>query len=130
MKKHLINEFKIFKHDLLLEFAQITDKNDFFYQKHGKIKVYGGGGEGNTREHNPPHFHLDLNNGSEIQVIIPNNINGELQTINGELNTKIIKELRKWFEMPFKTDNTKNNYDALREYWNTLNDGDDNVDQI
>ena len=41
MKKHLINEFKIFKHDLLLEFAQITDKNDFFYQKHGKIKVYG-----------------------------------------------------------------------------------------
>ena len=123
MKKH-INEFNSFKHNLLLEFAQITDKRDFFYQKWGKIKVYGGGEDGKTREHNPPHFHLELNNDTEIQVIIPNNIDDELQTINGELNSKIIKELRKWFGMPFKTDKTKNNYEAVVEYWNTLNDGD------
>lgn len=130
MKKHVINEFKTFKHDLLLEFAQLTDKDDFFYQKHGKIKVYGGGGEGNTREHNPPHFHLDLNNGSEIQVIIPNNINDELMTINGNLNSKMKKELIKWLLLPSKLDNTHNNFEMIRILWNALNNGDDNVDQI
>jgi len=33
-----------------LEFIQITDKSDFFYQKYGKIKVYGGGEDGKKRE--------------------------------------------------------------------------------
>lgn len=124
-----IFEFKEFKHNLLLEFAQITNKNDFFYQNYGKIKVYGGGEDGNTREHNPPHFHIEMNN-IEIQVIIPLNIEDELKTINGELNSKLIKDLRKWFKLPFKNDKNKNNYEALKEYWNTLNDGDENVDKI
>lgn len=124
-----IFEFKDFKHNLLLEFAQITNKNDFFYQNYGKIKVYGGGEDGNTREHNPPHFHIEMNN-IEIQVIIPLNIEDELKTINGQLNSKLIKDLRKWFKMPFKNDKNKNNYEALKEYWNTLNDGDENVDKL
>ena len=127
---NIINEFNIFKHNLLLEFAQITNKNDFFYQNYGKIKVYGGGEDGNTREHNPPHFHIEMNNNIEIQVIIPPNIDDELKTINGQLNNKIIKDLQKWFKMPFKTDRNKNNYEALKEYWNTLNDGDENVNKI
>jgi len=128
---NIINEFNIFKHNLLLEFAQITNKNDFFYQNYGKIKVYGGGEDGNITpgEHNPPHFHIEMNN-VEIQVIIPSNIDDELKTINGELNSKLIKDLRKWFKMPFKTDRNKNNYEALKEYWNTLNDGDENVNKI
>jgi len=113
-----------------LEFIQITDKSDFFYQKYGKIKVYGGGEDGKKRESNPPHFHLELNSNEEIQVVIPSELDGELKTITGALNSQIIEDLRKWFEMPFKMDNTKNNYDAVKEYWNTLNDGDDNVDQI
>ena len=69
-----IAEFNTFKHNLQLEFAQITDKNDFFYQNIGKIKVYGGGEDGNTSEHNPPHFHVELNDGKEVRIIIPYNI--------------------------------------------------------
>lgn len=122
-------EFKDFKHNLLLEFAQITNKSDFFYQNYGKIKIYGGGEDGSIREHNPPHFHIEMNN-TEIQVIIPLKIDDELRTINGELNSKLIKDLRKWFKLPFKSDKNKNNYQALKEYWNTLNDGDENVDKI
>ena len=113
-----------------LEFVQITDKNDFFYQKHGKIKVYGGGEDGIKREHNPPHFHLEMSNDEEIQVVIPITIEGELKTITGELNNQIIEDLRKWFEIPFKMDTTKNNYQALKAFWNVLNDGDDNVEKI
>lgn len=113
-----------------LEFIQITDKSDFFYQKYGKIKVYGGGEDGIKRENNPPHFHLEMTNDKEIQVVIPVNIDGELKTITGELFNQIIEDLRKWFEMPFKMDNTKNNYQALKEFWNILNDGDDNIEKI
>ena len=128
--RNIINEFKIFKHNLLLEFAQITNKSDFFYQNYGKIKVYGGGEDGSTREHNPPHFHIEMGNNIEIQVVIPLNIEDELKTINGELNSKMIKDLKKWFNIPFKNDKNKNNYEALKEYWNTLNDGDENVDKV
>jgi len=42
----------------------------------------------------------------------------------------MIKDLKKWFELPFKNDKNKNNLEALKEYWNTLNDGDENVDKI
>lgn len=128
MKK--IFEFNTFKHNSLLEFAQITDKNDFFYQNFGKIKVYGGGEDGNTREHKPPHFHVELNNGDEIRIIIPNNIEDELESLDVNLNIKLVKNLKKWFLIPFKMNKNKNNYQALKEYWNTLNDGDDNVDLI
>jgi len=113
-----------------LEFAQITDKSDFFYQKYGKIKIYGGGEDGIKKERNPPHFHLEMTNGEEIQVVIPINIDGELKTITGALNSEMIEDLRKWFVMPFKLDNTKNNYKALKVFWNTLNDGDDKVEKI
>ena len=113
-----------------LEHVLITNKDDFFYQKYGKIKVYGGGEDGEKRENNPPHFHLEITNNKEIQVVIPVNIDGELKTIKGELNNQIIEDLRKWFEIPFKMDNSKNNYQALKTFWNVLNDGDDNVEKI
>ena len=126
----IIKEFVTFKHNLLLEFAQMTNKKDFFYQNYGKIKVYGGGEDGNTKEHNPPHFHIEMNNGSEIRIIIPKNINDKLISLDDEINSKLIKNLIKWFNEPFKTDNKKNNLEALQEYWNTLNDGDENIDKI
>ena len=113
-----------------LEFAQITNKDDFFYHKNGKIKVYGGGEDGIKREHNPPHFHIEMKNDEEIQVSIPSKLDGELKTITGELNNEMIEDLRIWFKLPFKMDAGKNNYKALKLFWNTLNDGDDNVDQI
>ena len=113
-----------------LEFAQITDKSDFFYKKYGKIKIYGGGEDGKKRESNPPHFHLEMKNDEGVQVVIPVTIDGELKTINGELNNEMIEDLRIWFEMPFKMDNTKNNYQALKVFWNILNNGDDNVEKI
>ena len=65
-----IFEYSEFNHKMLLEFAQVTDQNDFFCQNYGKIKVYGGGEDGNTREHNPPHFHIEMNDQSVIIVII------------------------------------------------------------
>ena len=128
MKK--LFEFNTFKHNLLLEFAQITDKNDFFYQNFGKVKVCGGGEDGKTREHNPPHFHIEMNNSDDIRIVIPYNIEDDLKSLDINLNSKLIKNLKKWLSMPFKMDKNKNNYQALKEYWNTLNDGDDNVDQI
>lgn len=128
--KNLIKEFNTFKHTLILEFAQITTKTDFFYQNYGKIKVYGGGEDGNTKEHNPPHFHIEMNIGYEMRVVIPKNINDELISLDREINNKVIKDLKKWFELPFKNDKNKNNLEALKEYWNTLNDDDENVDKI
>ena len=128
MKK--LFEFNTFKHNVLLEFAQITDKNDFFYQNFGKVKVYGGGEDGKTREHNPPHFHIEMNNSNDIRIIIPYNIEDDLKSLDDNLNSKLVKNLRKWFAEPYKFDKTHNNYEMIKILWNTLNDGDSNVDKI
>ena len=123
-------EFSSIKHNVQLEFAQITDRNDFFYQNVGKIKVYGGGEDGNLSEHNPPHFHVELNDDKEVRIIIPDNIDDVITSMDAELNSKFIDDLKKWFMLPFKMDKNKNNYQALKVFWNTLNDGDDKVDKI
>jgi len=125
-----IFEYKEFTHNMLLEFAQITNKDDLFYQKYGKVKVYGGGEDGKQKEHNPPHFHIDFNNGESTRVKIPSGVEEDLISYDMILNNKIKKDLKKWFLQPFKMDKGKNNLEAIKEYWNTLNDGDTNVDLI
>ena len=125
-----IFEYKEFIHNMLLEFAQITNKDDFFYQKYGKVKVYGGGEDAKQKEHNPPHFHIDFNNEESTRVKIPNSIEEKLISYDMDLNKNIKKDLKIWFLQPFKMDRNKNNLKAIKEYWNTLNDGDPNVDLI
>lgn len=117
--------------DMLLELAQITKDDDFFRQKYGKIIIKGGGdNDGGQKEHDPPHFHLKFNKGNDIRIIIPNYIFGELKSLDGNLNNKLIKDLRKWFEMPHKTAKLYNNYNMLKIQWNELNYGDENVSKF
>jgi hypothetical protein len=117
--------------ELILELAQMTSENDFFRQKYGKIYIKGGGdNNGGQKEHDPPHFHLEFNEGKEIRIIIPNFIFDELKSLDTELNSKIIKDIRKWFELKHKTAKLYNNYDMLKIQWNELNYGDENVSKF
>ena len=126
----MIKEFREYN-DSLLELAQITSKTDFFYQKYGKIVIKGGGdNNAGTKEHNPSHFHLEFNDGNEIRIIIPANIDDDLISLDDTLNGKIIKDLRKWFILPYKFADRYNNYEMLKIQWNTLNYGDDNVTKL
>lgn len=129
----MIKKFENFYYEdeLLLELAQMTSDNDFFRQKYGKIIIKGGGdNESGQKEHNPPHFHLKFNNGNDIRVIIPNNIFEDLKSLDIDLNNKIIKDIRKWFELPHKTAKLYNNHDMLKIQWNELNYGDENVSKF
>ena len=125
----MIKEFK--EYNSVLELAQITSKTDFFYQKYGKIMVKGGGSNSaGTKEHNPPHVHLEFNDVDEIRIVIPNTIDDELISLDIELNSKIKKDLKKWFNLTNSIDKSHNNYEMMKILWDFLNNGDDNVSKF
>lgn len=128
-----INEFNYSNqmNEPLLELAQMTKENDFFRQKYGKIFIKGGGdNNAGQKEHNPPHFHLEFNDGKDIRVIIPNNINDDIKSIDDTLNNKIKKDIKKWFLLPYKFTKLHNNYEMLKIEWNTLNYEDENISKF
>lgn len=56
---------------MLFEHARISNNVEDFEQKVGKVEVFGGGYDGNQKEHNPPHFRITKNDGTLFRVKIP-----------------------------------------------------------
>jgi hypothetical protein len=135
----MILEFKKFTE--LFEHAQLTSKNENFVQNVGRIYVYGGGYNGNRREHGKPHFKLIKNDGEEIRILIPqvnlNNLNSQHLEILDEkkLDNKSKKLLLEWLKddserAKITNDEIKSNLLNVAVIWNTLNLDDENVEII
>jgi hypothetical protein len=136
-----IFEYKEFLKNGLLEHAQMTYKSELFVQKYGRVYVYGGGLMGNTKEHNPPHFVVELNSGEEFRVKIPtineNDLTEKEIVFLDEhpLSVKDIKSLVSWLKSLSKKakiiDNVNiSNLKYVAKSWNFLNLEDNNVDKI
>ena len=134
-------EYKEFIKNGVLEHAQMTYKFEPYVQKYGRVYVYCGGLKGNTTEHNPPHFVVDLNNGEAFRIKIPlineNNLTEKDIIFLDEhpLTGKDIKNLLDWLKSLSKKAKIIDNLDIsnlkyVAKSWNFLNFDDDNVDKI
>ena len=136
----MILEYKEFLYE---EQAQITIPNEWFAQNVGIVKVYGGGLNGNLKEHNPPHFLIiptDKNKKKfrvkiplkKLEDMIPDDII-ILDDVN--INNKNKKEIFNWLKSINKKDKTDykiniSNLKSIAIWWNRLNENDDNVSKL
>ena len=97
--------------------------------------------KGNTTEHNPPHFVVEMNNGEAFRVKIPpinENILTEKDIVfldEHTLTGKDIKNLVSWLKSRSKKAKQFANIDVsnlkyIVTTWNLLNSDDDNIDKI
>lgn len=115
---------------LIIEKKIINEKNF----KH-KIIVYGGDiYSSGKKEHDPPHFHLFINNLKEIKILIPTVDewldNKILKIDSGECNNRVLKEIIIWLdELNFYEVNITN-LEFIRLVWNEMNINNDIATQM
>ena len=101
---------------------KLINSKSFIYD----VNVYGGDLYSKGKiEHDPPHFHINID-GKDIKILIPSvdewTENKKIIFINGKYNQSIIKYIIDWLDEPNFKDNQLLNIEYIRLTWNKLNE--------